>query len=496
MNILLRSCIPTKPSEDSELCAQNVRILHESELDFGQTSDGAIFTFIKDFVDIHQHAPSSKTLEEHFLSSNDTASIDRLRVLETYTPLYRGDFEVRLKAKAEERRTKLSLDLLEEAKKIITQGIKVKEGRKEKLLHGAEDAIHYLMNRSHDLVAPVLGTKLSGEVTMDGQDFYDKYMKTKSDPLAGLGQMTGIQQMDATLRGAKKKQLWTHAAFTGGLKSTFMLNWAYNQAVYYGHDSVIFSLEMPYEQDRDILFAMHSTNASLEPQRKKYNIKTGLDYQKIRDGELMPNEEDYLREVVADFSSGKYGKIHVEVAPPTVENYTVADIRARAELIHSSSPLSLLFVDHAGLMSPRHYSNSTTERLNEVLRDFKKMSMGFNKGEGIAVVCLFQISREGFKSAEKNGGNYNLTHLSYANEAERSSDIVTTSYVDDDLKKQNFVRFQCLKSRDNPPFEPFHSSVYWPTRRVQTCTQQPLTDAEKQSLGDQIDTEEIDLNDI
>lgn len=495
MNILLRSCFSTSPKEDTDLCAQNTRILQESELDFGETSEGKLFEFIRDFVAIHRHSPNVSTIEEHFTREGDTACVDRLKVLETYTPLFRGDFEVRLKSKAEERRTKLSLDLLEEARRIITQGIKIKQGKKEVLLHGAEDAIHHLMSRSHDLVAPVIGTKLSGEVTMDGQDFFDNYMRIKQDPLAGLGQMTGIQQMDDTLRGAKKKQLWTHAAFTGGLKSTFMLNWAYNQAVYYKHDSVIFSLEMPYEQDRDILFAMHSTNACLSESRKKHGIKTGLDYQKIRDGELEPNEEEYLKDVVNDFSSGKYGKIHIEVANPTQENFTVADVRSKSELIHSTSPLSLIFVDHAGLMSPRHYSTSTTERLNEIIRDLKKMSMGFNKGEGVAVVCLFQISREGFK-AEKNGGNYNLTHLSYANECERSSDIVTTSFVDDDLKKQSFVRFQCLKSRDNPPFEPFYSSVYWKTRRVQTCNQQPLSDGEKKALGDQIDTEQIDLNDI
>ena len=51
------------------------------------------------------------------------------------------------------------------------------------------------------------------------------------------------------------------------------------------------------------------------------------------------------------------------------------------------------------------------------------MAMNFNRGEGMAVCCLFQISREGYKMAMKKGdkdpekrGEYDLTNLSYANE--------------------------------------------------------------------------------
>ena len=92
--------------------------------------------------------------------------------------------------------------------------------------------------------------------------------------------------------------------------------------------------------------------------------------------------------------------------------------------------------------------------------------MSFNRGAGIATVALFQISREGFKAAEKGGGRYNLTHLSYANEAERSSDIVTAGWVDDNLRQQSLLKLQCLKSRDDQPFEDFYAGVLWPCRRI------------------------------
>jgi intein/homing endonuclease len=215
--------------------------------------------------------------------------------------------------------------------------------------------------------------------------------------------------------------------------STFALNWAYNQAILLNYDSLIFSLEMPYAQVRRQIVAMHSYHEKFREIRHKLGIQqspvasVGLPYEKIRDAELDPNARKFLFDhVIPDLKdpSNGYGKIRIEVADPEKSDFSVADLRQRAELLYSKHPFSLVVVDHAGLMAPRKWVSSTTERLNEVLRDLKRMAMGFNRGLGIAVVALFQISREGYKTAlkrkEKTGqAGYDLTALSYANEAER-----------------------------------------------------------------------------
>jgi hypothetical protein len=126
--------------------------------------------------------------------------------------------------------------------------------------------------------------------------------------------------------------------------------------------------------------------------------------------------------------------------------------------------------------------SSTTDRLNEVVRDLKRLSMSFRRGQGIAVIALFQIGRRGYQEAqkkrEKTGvATYDLTHLSYANEAERSADIVTASWVDDEYEKQNRVQFQCLKSRDSKKFEVFLARVEWPCRRLIQCYDVPQVQA-------------------
>ena len=246
---------------------------------------------------------------------------------------------------------------------------------------------------------------------------------------------------------------------------------------------------MPYKQVRNIFMAMHTGHEKFAPIRKALGIGKCLEYEKIRDGELSATEEEYLTQhVLPDWidPNNNYGAIYIEVADPDKTDFTVQDLRARSELLYSNDPsIRMITVDHAGLMQSRGRYGGTTERLNEVLRDLKRMAMSFNRGMGMAIIALFQISREGYKAAEKNGGNYNLTHLSYANEAERSSDIVTAGWVDTELRESNLVKIQCLKARDTAPFEPFYSGVLWSNRRIYTTTD--VTVATAQKTGDDID---------
>ena len=505
MKTLLRSMFLDQ-GEDPQAALGNYTTFFQTSLEFDIPEDQLIWRFIRRFVRAHNHVPELSTLTAHFKHVGEDETFDRVEQLTVLIPKYRGDFDNYLAGKVEDRKVRATTEILKEASTILSTGMDVPGDKKgeTKNIKGPSAAIQYIMNKGHDIVAPALSAKLYGEVTHDGIDFIKEYETVESDPLAGIGQWCGLAQADAALSGAKRNELWTHAAFTGGLKSTLMLNWAYTQAVYFLHGSLIFSLEMPYNQCRRILYAMHSIHDKFKPIRLELGLQqypddqVGLPYQAIRDGRLNdvhPNARKFLMEyVVPDFNGElvipmgvcdpytgqpwahpeQYGKIHIEQANPDKSDFTVLDVKAKAEMIFSSSRFRTLFVDHMGLMAPRQWVSSTTDRLNEVIRDLKRLAMSFNRGHGMAVVGLFQISREGMKSAlkvkEKTGmAQYNLTHLSYANEAERSSDVVTASWVDEDLSRQNRVQFQCLKSRDDKSFEPFLARVEWPCRRLFTC---------------------------
>lgn len=512
MKSLLRSCFIVDPNDHEELFLRNYLALADSGLGFERIEDTVIFEYVREFVGTHNHVPNISTINGHFRRKNEEEVVARIQMLSALPAKVRGDFLKRLEDKANDRRLYQWTEALKEASVITSTGMTIQLGKgKEKILHGPIDAARYLVDKSHSIVAPTLGTKLSGEVTTDGQSFLDRYERVESDPLAGIGQFTGIAQMDEALAGAKRSELWIHAAFTGGLKSTFALNWAYNQAVYYKHDSIYFSLEMPYVQVMNILYSMHTIHEKFRDVRFKMGIQkdpnadVGLNYQLIRDGMLPPNQREFLFDhVVPDLmnETNGYGRIHVEVADPEKHDFNIVDMRTKAEIIYSKSPFSTIYVDHAGLMASRKWVSSTTERQNEVIRDLKKLSMGFHRGQGIAVVALFQMNREGYKRIlkvkEQNEANdkdrpalFNETDLSYANEAEKSADIITATWIDDTLKEKNRVQFQNLKSRDQAKFAPFLARVEWPCRRLFTALDTDGVDMVQSDKTGEIAEEEL-----
>ena len=489
MKTLLRSTFRVDPGDDKDLFLRNAQALRDAGLGFDIPEDEALWVWIQDFITQYHHVPDATTLTDHFTTVNQLTVVDRLDSLALERPRSQGDFIKLLESRLDDRRLRLTAEILREAGTIATTGVTIKEGKKETHLRGAIHALRYVVDRASDVITPRNGVRLSGIVNADGDAERRAYERVENDPLAGIGQLTGIEQMDVALKGAKRKELWTHAAFTGGLKSTLAINWIYNQAVYYRHSSVMVSLEMPYEQVRRILYAIHSNHPKFKKIRTKMGVKRCLDYEKIRDGELSSIERSfYFNHVIPDFNdpTNKYGGIHIEVADPDKTDFNPNDLRSKLELLYAKDPaIRMCIIDHAGLMQSRNRHNSTTERLNEVLRDLKRMAMSFNRGLGIAMVALFQISREGFKAAEKNGGRYNLTHLSYANEAERSSDIVTASYVDTELEESNLCKLQNLKARDHKKFKDFYAGVLWNCRRMYTT--KDITMAEASKAGEEID---------
>tara|TARA_B100000073_G_C23742215_1_gene574063 strand:+ start:1187 stop:2695 length:1509 start_codon:yes stop_codon:yes gene_type:complete len=473
---ILRSIIPEpRIGDDEKAMLQNYTALRESILKFDLPTDRSIYEYIKDFVSQHSHLPTQETAINFLDSNNQYDEADRIRSLSTIEPAYRGDFIFLIEKQVEEARVMALSETMAQVKEITRNGIEIKEGRTKRKLKGARDAGRFISQQLHDLMTPTFGSRIGGEALGDGDEFWEEYQKIKDTKVEILPK-TGLQVIDDAIGGFKRKELYIMAGFTGHMKSKSAVNWVYNQSVFGGTSTVYFSLEMHYSQCRRTIYAFHSMHPKFRKKRLALGIQShpnpdvGLDPIKIRDGKLTKDEELFLREVIDDLKTnmknGTYGSIFFEVADPDSLDFTVEDMRTKAETIASKHPVKLVVVDHALLMSARRWVASTTERLNEVIRDLKKTAMGFNRGQGIPILCLFQINREGFKAAEKNDGTYNLTHLSYANEAERSADVVIASWYDDNMRQKNMIKYQCLKSRDQAPFEAFEAQTAWPVGRI------------------------------
>ena len=467
MKTLLRSMF-LEQREDQAAALENVHRFQATGLDFEVPQDQIIWAFVQRFVRAHDHVPETSTLMAHFDQGGEDEVYDRVRQLSVLIPKYRGDFEVYLSGKVEARQIRAATDLLKEANTILRGGLEV-EGEKFK---GPVAALAHVQTMAAS-VASIGGKKThqGGAVGQDAKDFLAEVQRVRADPTAGVGRHSGIVQVDNAINGARPHELWIHLAFVGQLKSTLAINWLYQNATHFKWNGALLSLEMPYRQVRRILYALHSLHPTLTDERERFGISEGVPYQGIRDGELTDKEMAYLRVVADDLhqgqQEGRYGAMNILAGGG---GYTVDRLRAEAERLHQGDGLHLLFLDHAGLMSAaRTRASSTTEHQNEVIRDLKLLAMDFDRGLGLPVVCLYQINRTGYQAAlkrkEKTGlASYDLTAASYSNEVERSSDVITAGWVDDDLRKANRLQLQCLKSRDQAPFDPCLVEVNWPYR--------------------------------
>lgn len=293
---------------------------------------------------------------------------------------------------------------------------------------------------------------------------WKEYEQAKINKDKVWGKFSGLNEIDKVCHGIKKGELWVHAAFPGQLKTTLALNWCYNLVTRYKANVLYFSFEMPYEQIRLQVYVLHSANAKWKAMGYK-----PLDYRKVRDGDLSPEDEAFYQKVIEDFTNNP-DYCHFEIKSPD-RDFTIDDIRLEAELTHKQLEVGLIVLDHGQLIEARKGKKSKDYviELNSVVRDAKKLALHFNHGEKIPVLMLFQINRQGYEEALKNNGKYKISALSYANEVEKSADTITTTYLGDegsDHRVNGTTYFCNLKNRDNPLFSPFLARVELSCRRI------------------------------
>ena len=490
MRTLLRSCLVVKIADPPELFLQNILALDTSGLVPDVPEEKTLWRLVRDFAKLHQHAPDFKTIQLQLQAVSDLAALDYLELVIRENPKTRGDFAIYLERKIEEGRVNRILSELAMARAIAATGYDVPDsnGRKRNL-RGADATLEYLRDSLRTIERAPDGTKISGGVTGEeaAARLRAEYEHAKISPV--VGNLTCLMQIDTTLGGAKNKELWVHAAFSAHLKSTFAANWAYNLAVIYGRSVLYFSLEMNYEQVLKQIAAMHSYHYKFRSVRYQLGLQAdeeadaGLEYDKIRDGKLSSAEEDfYLNYVLPDLKdeANAYGNIHIEVPDPDKDS-TLDWIRDIAEQTYAEDPFVQIFVDHLDLIDSKKTYKSDREKTADNMKGLKKLARTFRRGQGMSIVVLAQINREGMKTLarKKETGRlprYLPVDLFGSSEVEKSADVISSSYIDDDLTKRCRLMFDCLKARDQRKFDPFLAKISWGPRRLLTCDEKPLVE--------------------
>jgi len=274
-----------------------------------------------------------------------------------------------------------------------------------------------------------------------------------------VGPMIRFEPIDK-IAGGFRGRLVVLGGYTGSYKTTFALNIAYNNTVQLGYTTALLSLEMSPSDLWKKLLVRHAQH----PKFSKYKMNiTLLDGKKsgISPGQL-EERSDFLKYIVApDLKNNReYGHIAILTAEDFIKaNYgvpTLLDtVQKRLDDLGVNFGIDLFIVDYLQLFAGSFRPSGTDKYQfsGDVIRYFKNLTQTykFDTGEGINVIALSQISREGFRKAKERGGVYDLTCLAESTELESAADMVITLFVDAEERKANKCKVQLLKNRSGEP---------------------------------------------
>jgi hypothetical protein len=435
-----------------------------------------IYNYVKDCEASTPELPSYEFIKTHFetVDGNETvlALLERIRVQQPYVG---QDYKMLLKQYNDDQRVVSLERVLSNVNKIASTGMEVRDGKMKRILKGVVEGINYFAKETKDLLRDLTGVKVEGQIVSveDSREVQEEYQKVKKDPTEALGIYTGISHIDSHLKGLKNTELMLLAAWTGHCKTTFCLNMAY-RAMYSGWNTLFTTLEMSYAEIRRAMFVLHSCNQRRFRERypEYAEIIGKISYNDVCYGELSPKEEEFFALVCKDFEeSPDFGRFTIWQPPQSY--VTVADLDFKARQVQqeyqaSGRDLEFMVVDYISLLSVEKElrSRDHNENLNAIIKGLKRECLTFNNGKGLRMLSPFQVNRDGYKEARANDGLYFPTCLSNAHEAERSSDVVVTSYISDDDRKNGLIKFCNLKNRRDSPFDPFQACIDFETKYI------------------------------
>jgi hypothetical protein len=212
-----------------------------------------------------------------------------------------------------------------------------------------------------------------------------------------------------------------------------------------------------------MFICIHSANLNLWP-GSEWDDVYPLNYDDIVDGSLSQREEEFFDFLCKDIENNKdYGDINIYQPE---DGLTMSHLKAWAEIEYRKKPFDIMYLDYIELMKSESPGRDYTLDLNQRIKDLKQFAIHFNDGRGLRVVSAYQANRKGKEHADKNDGEYRLDALSYANEAERSADVIIYSYLNDELRANNQNKIGCLKNRSRPKFKQFIGKTNLASRKI------------------------------
>jgi len=484
---LLKSIIDfSGDAKERSYITDNFTFLQNSNVEFKSDEHTKIFNFVKTHSSKYIDVPSFGRLLKKFEEDPDTT--EELNKLAKESALFATNFRSLVEEVFEEQQKKNLVTLLKETNKISESGTKLNR----EFIKGPKAAVEHFLHQSTNFLKSEVDLKSQGTMREDSKSALKEYHEKKSqNKFDGL--LTGLASIDEVCKGMRSPELWLVVAYVSELKTTQIMNYVYTQAIEQGKSIQFISLEMSYANCRDLFVCIHSANLNLWLNSEWHDVFP-LDYSKIQDGELTQEEEEFFDFLCHDLeNNNEYGDIGIYQPP---DGLTMSHLKAWAEIEFRKKPFHGIYLDYIELMRSEGGGNRDyTIELNQRIKELKQFALNFNGGNGMMVCSAYQANRKGKEHADKNAGEYRLDALSYANEAERSADVILYSYLNDELRENNKVKIGCLKNRSRPKFKQFEAKTHLASRKIYELSEEKKDVDEKLHTNNNIKKKKDDLID-
>ncbi len=488
MEKIIRGLFQVNNEPNSDDVYQNWIRLKEYGLDFENEEDKKISGYIDNFFKDLAAPPDVSLIRDFFEKSDDIDTVSRIEEIKKITPYIKSNFIAVLKLEQERQNVSKLIYLLRDTATIAEHGKnfnKAIDGKK--VLKGVTDSVNYIYSNLSSFTKIESGSKLEGIINHDAEEVIEEYAKIADSNIYENRNIIGLEPVDTACEGHKSGEFWVHCGYPGELKTTFALNYVYNNCYVLQKNMFYAILEMPYQQLRKQLYVIHSSNGKFVTEWYREDLKNGLknpymgiDYRKVRDGKLNELERKRFEIVAQDFKETCKGNIYLWRNEKAGVN--VAEIQRRAEMFHNKYDCNGIIVDHMGLCRPSVTSpNETVAQLNAVVTECRWMALNFARGRSVPVLGLFHMNRQGKMRADKNDGRYDVSSISYANQIEKDADVITYTYLNDQLRKDGKFYLGNLKNRDNPLFDRMVGKIIWPSKRMRAI-EIPTLDLDTSSI--------------
>jgi replicative DNA helicase len=166
-------------------------------------------------------------------------------------------------------------------------------------------------------------------------------------------------------------------------------------------------------------------------------IHLGIDHDRYRRGECMPDEVDRVQTFLSE--RGPEMKELIRIVQPQRGSRTVQWITRHARSVGTQS----LLIDQLTFMEASHRSLRGPDKITDVMHDLKDAIGGRSP---MSSLLAHQINREGMREAKKNG-LLEMWMLAEGSEVERTADWVFSLYASEDERRAQMIKWQTLATR-------------------------------------------------